>query len=83
VTVTDDATPAGLLTPAEVAAVFRVSPATVARWVRQGKLPAVETPSGRNRFHPDDVAAFSETRVPRTTPRQRAEVVSRLSGRHS
>ena len=32
-----------LLTPAEVAAMFRVNPKTVTRWARAGKISAVRT----------------------------------------
>lgn len=59
--VPDDETPR-LLTPAEVAAVFRVSPATIARWICDGKLRAVVTPSGRKLIRPQDVTAFTESR---------------------
>jgi len=54
--------PSGLLTPTEVAAMFRVSPSTVARWVRQKKLEAVRTPGGRNLFRAEDVDAFTRRR---------------------
>lgn len=43
--------PAGLLRPAEVARMFRVDPATVARWVKAGKLPAFRTPGGHLRIY--------------------------------
>lgn len=76
--VTDDAVPRELLTTAEVAAVLRVSPATVGRWVREGKLPAVGTPGGRNRFRPEDVTAFSNAKPVRMTDRERGAAVSRL-----
>lgn len=51
--VADDA----LLTPAEVASLFRVSPKTVARWESAGKLRAVKTLGGHRRFHVADVRA--------------------------
>ena len=34
----------------EVARLFHVSPATVARWTRQGKLPYTLTLGGRRRY---------------------------------
>ena len=40
-------TPDDLLTAAEVAALFRVDPKTVKRWVVAGKLPGWKTPGGR------------------------------------
>ena len=39
--------PDALLTPSEVAALFRVNPKTVTRWARSGKLTAIRTLKGR------------------------------------
>lgn len=39
-----------LLTRAEVAAMFRVSPATVRRWAAAGWAPTVRLPGGHLRF---------------------------------
>jgi excisionase family DNA binding protein len=44
-----------LLTPAEVAALFRVSPKTVTRWARAGKLTAMRTLGGHRRFRANEV----------------------------
>lgn len=38
------------LSTGQVAKLFEVSPNTVARWARQGKLPCLTTPSGRRKF---------------------------------
>src|SRR5205807_2412739 len=38
-----------LLTPAEVAAMFRVNPKTVTRWARSGKITAIRTLGGHRR----------------------------------
>ena len=47
-----------LLTPWEVANMFRVSRSTVARWVKEGRLPTVPTPGGKLlRFRRADVLA--------------------------
>lgn len=46
-----------LLTPAEVAAIFRVTPKTVTRWAETGKLPAQRTLGGHRRFRSSDVKA--------------------------
>ena len=43
-------TPEALLTPSEVAALFRVNPKTVTRWARAGKLTAIRTLGGHRRF---------------------------------
>ena len=42
--------PESLLTPSEVAALFRVNPKTVTRWARAGKLTAIRTLGGHRRF---------------------------------
>jgi excisionase family DNA binding protein len=48
-----------LLTPAEVAAMFRVNQKTVYRWARNGLLPAaVRTLGGVRRFRESDVRAL-------------------------
>jgi len=47
-----------LMTPAEVAALFRVSPKTVARWSRAGKLTALRTLGGHRRFRAEEVEAL-------------------------
>jgi len=46
------------LTRSEVAQLFEVSPATVARWTRKGKLPFVLTPGGQRRYPRSQVAAL-------------------------
>ena len=38
-----------LLTPSEVAALFRVDPKTVTRWAKAGKLTAIKTLGGHRR----------------------------------
>lgn len=49
-----------LLTPAEVAAMFRVSPKTVTRWARAGKLTALRTLGGHRRFRATEVRGLLE-----------------------
>ncbi len=44
-----------LLTPAEVAVLFRVDPKTVTRWANAGKLQAVRTLGGHRRFYEGEV----------------------------
>jgi len=44
-----------LLTPAEVAQMFRVSPKTVTRWARSGRISAVRTLGGHRRFRADEI----------------------------
>lgn len=47
-----------LLTPSEVAAAFHVSPKTVTRWAKAGKLAAIKTLGGHRRYHRDEVEAL-------------------------
>lgn len=47
-----------LLTPAEVAAMFRVNPKTVTRWARAGKISAIRTLGGHRRFRASEIRAF-------------------------
>jgi excisionase family DNA binding protein len=44
-----------LLTPAEVAALFRVNPKTVTRWARAGKITAIRTLGGHRRFRAAEI----------------------------
>ncbi|CAN5486381.1 hypothetical protein BH20ACT2_BH20ACT2_14920 [soil metagenome] len=53
----DLSNPETLLTPAEVAALFRVNPKTVTRWARAGKLSAVRTLGGHRRFRASEIRA--------------------------
>jgi excisionase family DNA binding protein len=46
-----------LLTPAEVAVLFRVNPKTVTRWARSGKISAIRTLGGHRRFRRDEIEA--------------------------
>ena len=47
--------PEQLLTPSEVAALFRVNPKTVTRWARAGKLTAIRTLGGHRRFRVSEI----------------------------
>ena len=44
-----------MLTPGEVAAMFRVDPKTVTRWAQAGKISAVRTVGGHRRFRASEV----------------------------
>ncbi len=52
--------PEALLTPAEVAALFRVDPKTVTRWAKAGKLSAIRTLGGHRRYRAAEVQALLE-----------------------
>lgn len=49
-----------LLTPAEVAAMFRVDPKTVTRWAAAGKLTSLFTLGGHRRYRKAEVKALLE-----------------------
>jgi excisionase family DNA binding protein len=44
-----------LLTPSEVAALFRVDPKTVTRWAQAGKLSSIRTLGGHRRFSSEEI----------------------------
>lgn len=53
-----------LLTTSEVARMFRVSPKTVTRWAKIGKLDFIRTMGGHRRFYKQQVDdLFAEARV--------------------
>jgi excisionase family DNA binding protein len=49
-----------LLTPAEVAKLFRVDPKTVTRWAHDGKLQSIRTLGGHRRYYRSQVEAFMQ-----------------------
>ena len=56
-----------LLTPSEVATLFRVDPKTVTRWAKAGKLSAVRTLGGHRRYRESEVRDLLAG-VPRQRP---------------
>jgi excisionase family DNA binding protein len=54
-----------LLTPAEVAALFRVDPKTVTRWAKAGKLSSIRTLGGHRRYRESEVMELLEGAAPR------------------
>ena len=59
--------PDRLLTPREVAAMFRVDPKTVTRWAQAEKLASVRTLGGHRRYRAADVEALLLGERPRAT----------------
>ena len=55
-----------LLTTAEVAALCRVSPEAIRRWVRTGVLKAIPLPQGTLRYRREDIDELLKARL--TTP---------------
>ena len=58
-----------MLTPGEVAALFRVDPKTVTRWASSGRIGSIRTPGGHRRFRESEVRALlrgpdADVRVP-------------------
>jgi len=53
-----------LLTPAEVAALFRVDPKTVTRWAKAGKLTSIRTLGGHRRYKESEVKALLKSVTP-------------------
>lgn len=58
-----------LLTPAEVAALFRVDPKTVTRWAKAGKLTSIRTLGGHRRYRESEVTALLMQSGPDPDPR--------------
>lgn len=58
-TVTTQAGPSErLLTPGEVASLFRVDPKTVTRWASAGRIGSIRTPGGHRRFRESEVRSM-------------------------
>lgn len=53
-----------VLTPGEVAVLFRVSPKSVTRWAARGEVPSFRTVGGHRRFRRDDILPLLEQQQP-------------------
>jgi excisionase family DNA binding protein len=51
-----------LLTPSEVAKLFRVDPKTVTRWAKAGKLSSIRTLGGHRRYRAEEVHRLLQER---------------------
>ena len=70
-----------LLTPAEVAALFRVDPKTVTRWAKAGKLSSIRTLGGHRRYRETEDCDLATNVLRRTYPSgMSAEVTASKSG---
>ena len=56
-----------LLTPAEVASLFRVDPKTVTRWAKAGKLTSIRTLGGHRRYKESEVRQLLKATNPTTS----------------
>jgi len=61
-----------LLTPGEVATLFRVDPKTVTRWASAGRIGSIRTPGGHRRFRESEVRALLRGEVLDAIPVQPA-----------
>jgi excisionase family DNA binding protein len=70
-----------LLTPGEVASLFRVDPKTVTRWAAAGRIGSIRTPGGHRRFRESEVRALlrGEISMDVETPTQRPPVEDEVS----
>ena len=57
-----------LLTPSEVATLFRVDPKTVTRWAKAGKLTSIKTLGGHRRFRESEVKALLKSTLGDSAP---------------
>jgi excisionase family DNA binding protein len=56
-----------LLTPAEVAKLFRVDPKTVTRWAKAGKLSSIRTLGGHRRYRKQEITSALEGGITSTS----------------
>ena len=61
--------PDQLLTPSEVAALFRVNPKTVTRWAKAGKLTSIRTLGGHRRYRESEVRQLLAGTIPQQAAR--------------
>jgi excisionase family DNA binding protein len=59
-----------LLTPGEVANLFRVDPKTVTRWAAAGRIGSIRTPGGHRRFRESEVRALLSGEFSAEVPEQ-------------
>jgi excisionase family DNA binding protein len=60
--------PERLLTPGEVALMFRVDPKTVTRWASAGRIGSIRTPGGHRRFRESEVHGLLADLTVRPSP---------------
>ncbi|MCW2777771.1 MAG: binding domain, excisionase family [Frankiales bacterium] len=66
-----------LLTPGEVATLFRVDPKTVTRWAAAGRIGSIRTPGGHRRFRESEVRALLRGDVAEATASVPAQPTAR------
>lgn len=75
-----------LLTPGEVANLFRVDPKTVTRWAAAGRISSIRTPGGHRRFLESEVRSLlrgeqdgTDGAAPNVPPAREPQVADRTS----
>jgi excisionase family DNA binding protein len=68
-----------LLTRAEVAEIFQVSPSTITRWAEAGKLPAVKTLGGHRRYEANAVMKLAQCLTPELPHQSNPNIVEESS----
>ena len=71
---------APLMTPAQVAALFKVDVRTVARWGKAGRLLEARTPGGHRRLFPAEVGALLRGEEPEAARKLGIEQRDRIAG---
>jgi excisionase family DNA binding protein len=64
-----------LLTPSEVATLFRVDPKTVTRWAKAGKLTSIKTLGGHRRYRESEVKVLLKSTLGDSVPHSSAEQI--------
>jgi excisionase family DNA binding protein len=64
-----------LLTPSEVATLFRVDPKTVTRWAKAGKLTSIKTLGGPRRYRESEVKALLKSTLGNSVPHSSTEQI--------
>ena len=72
-----------LLTPSEVATLFRVDPKTVTRWAKAGKLTSIKTLGGHRRYRESEVKALLKSTLGDSAPHSSTKLIVEKIGRAS
>ena len=64
----DDQQRASYLRTAEVAAILHVSPKTITRWAKEGRLPHSRTLGGHRRYSSEDINAIAQDLIRPANP---------------
>ena len=65
-----------LLTPSDVATLFRVDPKTVTRWAKAGKIASIKTLGGHRRYRESEVMALLKSTLGDSAPHSSTEQIN-------